>query len=94
MTFSENNSRCKQNLQSKNRQIEQQKVKELSRCVFVKKKINNFYFSRKITQSRYKNYFCVEFLDGGKRKKHFTVLFSGNMTQLMNFMGLSMFLFK
>ena len=30
----------------------------------------------------------MEFLDGGKWKKHFTVLFSGNMTQLMNFMGM------
>ena len=29
----------------------------------------------------------VEFLDGGKWKKHFPVLFSGNMAQLMNLWG-------
>ena len=29
----------------------------------------------------------VEFLDGGKWKKHFPVLFSGNMAQLMNSWG-------
>ena len=29
----------------------------------------------------------VEFLDGGKQKKHFPVLFSGNMAQLMNSWG-------
>ena len=29
----------------------------------------------------------VEFLDGGKWKKHFAVLFSGNMAQLMNLWG-------
>ena len=44
--------------------------------------MNNFYFSRKVTLSRYKYYFCVKFFDGGK--KHFPVLFSGNMAQLMN----------
>ena len=36
----------------------------------------------------------MEFLDGGKRKKHFPVLFSGNMAQLMNFMGLLIFPIK
>ena len=29
----------------------------------------------------------MEFLAGGKWKKHFPVLFSGNMAQLMNFYG-------
>ena len=29
----------------------------------------------------------VEFLDGGKWKKHFPVLFTGNMAQLMNLWG-------
>ena len=38
--------------------------------------------------------FCVEFFDGGKWKKHFPVLFSGHMAQLMNFMGLLIFPFK
>ena len=94
MAFSENNSRCRQYLQPKNRPIKKQKVKELSRSAFLKKKINNCYCSRKVTQSHYKYYFCVEFLDGGKGKKHFPVLSSGKMTQLMNFMGLLMFPFK
>ena len=56
--------------------------------------MNNLYFSGKVTQSRYKYYFCVEFLDGGKWKKYFPVLFSGNMAQLINFMGLLIFPFK
>ena len=30
----------------------------------------------------------MEFLDGGKWKKHFPVLFPGNMAQLMDFVGL------
>ena len=50
--------------------------------------------SRKVTRLRYKYYFCVEFLDGGKWKKHFPVFFSGNMARLMNFMGLLIFPFK
>ena len=50
--------------------------------------------TRKVTQSRYKYYFCVEFLDGGKWKQLFPVLFSGNMAKLMNFMGLWIFPFK
>ena len=36
----------------------------------------------------------ILFLDGGKWKKHFPVLISGNMAQLMNFMGLLIFPFK
>ena len=94
MTISENNGKCRWYLQSKNRQIRWQKDKELSGGVFLQKKKNNFYFSWKVTQSRYKYYFCVEFLDGGKWKKHFPVLFSENMPQLMNFMGLLIFPFK
>ena len=46
----------------------------------------NFFFLREK--------FCVEFFDGGKWKKHFPVLFSGHMAQLMNFMGLLIFPFK
>ena len=46
----------------------------------------------KVTQSHYQYYFCVEFLDGGKWKKHFPVLFSGNMAQLMNLWGYWYFL--
>ena len=34
----------------------------------------------------------VEFLDGGKWKKHFPVLYSGNMAQLMNLWGYCYFL--
>ena len=34
----------------------------------------------------------VEFLDGGKWKNHFLVLFSGNMAQLMNLWGYWYFL--
>ena len=34
----------------------------------------------------------VEFLDGGKWKKHFPVLFSGSMAQLMNLWGYWYFL--
>ena len=99
MTISENNGKCRWYLQSNNRQIRWQKDKELSGGVFLKKKKrkkkkNNFYFSWKVTQSRYKYYFYVEFLDGGKWKNHFPVLFSGNMAQLMNFMGLLIFPIK
>ena len=36
--------------------------------------MNNFYFSRKVTLSRYKYYFCVKFFDGGKWKKTFSSL--------------------
>ena len=39
-------------------------------------------------QSRYKYYFYVEFLDGGKWEIHFPVLFSGNVAQLMNLIKL------
>ena len=59
-----------------------------------RKQTNNFCYSWKVKQSRYKYYFCVEFFDGGKWKKHFPVLFSGHMAQLMNFMGLLIFPFK
>ena len=47
-----------------------------------------------VTQSRDKYFFYLEFLDGGRWKNHFPVLFSGNMAQLMNFMGLLIFLIK
>ena len=48
-----------------------------------KRKVSNLlYFSRKVTQSCYKYYFWVEFLDGGKWKQHFLVLFSGNWCSL------------
>ena len=43
----------------------------------------SLYFSRKVTQSLYKHYFCVEFLDGGKWRQHFPVLFYGKIAQLM-----------
>ena len=36
----------------------------------------------------------MEFLDGGKWKKHFPVLFYGNMAQLMNLMELLIFPIK
>ena len=55
---------------------------------------NNFYFSWNVTQSRYKYYFCAEFLEGGERKKHFPVLFSGKIAQLMNLWGYWYFLSK
>ena len=45
-------------------------------------------------QSRYKYYFYVEFLDGGKWEIHFPVLFSGNVAHLMNLMGLLIFPIK
>ena len=44
----------------------------------------SLYFSRKVTQSLYKHYFCVEFLDGGKWRQHFPVLFYGKIAQLIN----------
>ena len=36
--------------------------------------MNNLYFSRKVTLSRYKYYFCVKFFDGGKWKKKISSL--------------------
>ena len=36
----------------------------------------------------------MEFLDGGKWEIHFPVLFSGNVAQLMNLMGLLIFSIK
>ena len=36
----------------------------------------------------------MEFLDGGKWKEHFLVLFSVKIAQFMNFMGLLIFPFK
>ena len=70
------------------------KSKEKHIRVLTGKKVYNFCFSNKVTRPRYKYYFCVEFLEGGKWKQHFPVLFSGNMAQLMNFMGLLIFPFK
>ena len=58
-------------------------------------KVKTFsYFSRKVTRSHYKYYFCVEFLDGGKWKQHFPVFFFGKTAQFMNFMGVLIFPFK
>ena len=62
-------------LHSKIRQIRWEKDKEKQFLLLMK-------------GQRYKYYFYMEFLDGGKWKKHFPVLFSGNMAQLINFMGL------
>ena len=57
----------------------------VQRSVHVVDQNNNFTSHER---SRYKYYFYVEFLDGGKWKK-ILVLFSENMAQLLNFMGLS-----
>ena len=59
-----------------------------------KKKEDNFYFSWKVTQSRNNYFFYLEFLDGGRWKNHFPVLFSGNTAQLMIFMWLLIFPIK
>ena len=53
-------------------------------CTTLNHRIFFFFFREK---------FCVEFFDGGKWKKHFLVLFSGHIAQLMNFMGLLIFPF-
>ena len=52
------------------------------------------YFSREVTQSRYKYGFCVEFLDGGNWEQHFPVLLYGNIAQFTNFMELVILPFK
>ena len=78
----------------KNMQINNRRIKNFLKEFSCKKKTNNFYFSWKVTKSRYKYYFYVEFFDGGRWKKHFPVSFSGDMAQLMNFVGLLIFPFK
>ena len=52
-----------------------------------KKRINNFYFSWKVAQSRYKYYFYVEFLDGGKWKNIFQSYFLETWRSYNEFYG-------
>ena len=61
---------------------------------FLEKTDKQFLLLKEGPQLGYKYNFCVEFLDGGKWNKHFPVLFSGNMAQLMNFMFAFIFPFK
>ena len=51
-----------------------QGVLQVGKISFLKNK-NNFYFSWNVTQSRYKYYFCAEFLEGGERNNIFQSYF-------------------
>ena len=56
-----------------------------------KENTNNSYFSWKVTQSRYRYYFYVEFLDGGK---HVSCLIFWKHSAVDKFYGALIFLFK
>ena len=88
MTFSKNNSRCGRHLQSENR------FKNLLE-VFSWKKRWTISTSRERSRCHATNTISAwSFLMVESGKKNFPVLFSGNVAQVMNFMGLLTFPFK